>query len=554
MMKRNFTIKQLQSAKILSIVLLFFSLFLTSCSDFFTPEDFSFSNIESFEQFENAVDGISDCFMYYISGNNFYNCSNFGDDQLLFDSQGEGGRSASISSDDYYYSYRSRGEGICKKGLESFNFYELEDWSTLYAMIASINNAVVQFNPDKEKDQKIRGLLGEMYFYRAYCYYRLTRIYGRIPLIDNTDVNYTIPKSSYVEVYEFIEADLLSALQLLPQNNASARKPFETPDRGTAKAMLAEVYLSWAGFPANDAAKYSLSAKVSGELIDSSGFYGYELLTDFEDLWNKKSLHNRETVFCYYFNRNEKSLKSIYLYYGYYYPLTQNSNLGFGIDRKTCISISESLMPEIEFYNNYPKGYRKDITFYTRIYVAPSLFYPGIDTGYIDIEKVDCKSRACYHKFFIDTLLFHAERGLPGKESYEFMGSPRIYLLRYAQTLLTYAEASARAGSLNAKAYECVNKVRRRANKQPLESQSTYDLPQGLSNDAFADSIVQERAWELAGEQGHRWFDMLRLGIVEKVYEKRDPADGPSFKYSSNDNYFYPIPEGDINLNPNLKE
>jgi len=70
--------------------------------------------------------------------------------------------------------------------------------------------------------------------------------------------------------------------------------------------------------------------------------------------------------------------------------------------------------------------------------------------------------------------------------------------------------------------------------------------------EAFADSVVQERAWELAGEPGHRWFDMVRTQTVEKVYEKCDPYDGGLFVYSTNDKYFYPIPEHDIDLNPNL--
>jgi starch-binding outer membrane protein, SusD/RagB family len=552
MRKRILTMKQPVLAGISSIIVFLFSLSFTNCSDFFKPEEYLLSNIESSEQLENAVDGISDCFMYYISGNTFYHSGVFGDDLLSFDSQGY--RGTTLSSSDFYTSYRgSGGGGTCNHGVENFNFFELNDWSELYAMIASINNALVQFEPDKEKDDKIRGLLGELYFYRAYCYYRLTHIYGRIPLVDNIDVDYTIPRSSIAEVYEFIEADLLLAMKLLPQNIVSARIPFETPDRGTAKAMLGEVYLSWAGFPVNDETKYTLSAKITGELIDSSAFYGYELLPDFEDLWNKKSQYNHEATFCYYYDRNSKSLMSIYLYYGYYFPVDENYNPGFAIDRKTRLAISENLMPEIAFYNNYPASYRKDITFYTRIYVEPNLYMPERDTGFFDINKVDCLSRACYHKFFIDTVLFPSEHAF-GSDGYVIMGCPRIYLLRYAQTLLTFAEASARSGNLNAKAYDCVNMIRRRANKQPLDFPSSFDLPHGLSREAFADSVVQERAWELAGEQGHRWFDMVRLGIVEKVSEKRDPADGPVFKKSGNDNYFYPLPDGDINLNPNLDE
>jgi hypothetical protein len=527
--------------------------FFSNCTDFFKPEDFSFSKIENSDQLEDAVGGITDYFKLYISRSSFCIAGIFGDDQLTFNSNSN---IVSFSSSNYYSSYRGLSE--CKKGIGNFDLLELPDWSECYTMIASINNAITQFDAEKEKDSKIRRLLGELYFYRAYCYYRLTRIYGRIPLVRNTDVDYNLPRSSYVEVYKFIESDLLSAMKLLPINNASARIPYETPDRGIVKAMLAEVYLSWAGFPANDPSKYQLSAKISGELIDSSEFYNYELLADFEDLWNKKSLHNNEAVFCKYFDRRDYNISSIYLYCGKYYPLTstssvaQNRSYGFSVDRKTELKISENLMPEIEYYNNYPKGYRKDVTFYTSIYVKPDIFRSDIDTGYFNIEKVDCKSRACYRKFFIDTVLFRPIYEYQITDGFDFMGCPRIYLLRYAQTLLTFAEASARSGNLDAKAYECINKVRRRANKQNINAPSLFDLSPGLSKEAFADSVVQERSWELAGEQSHRWFDMVRLGIVENVLEKQDPMDGGAFKYSSNDKYFFSLPKGDVNLNQNL--
>jgi len=136
---------------------------------------------------------------------------------------------------------------------------------------------------------------------------------------------------------------------------------------------------------------------------------------------------------------------------------------------------------------------------------------------------------------------------------YYYFGNTRIYLFRYASTLLTYAEASARSGNINAKAYECINQIRRRANKVNLYSPSVYDLQQGLSQDIFADSVVWERAWELCGEPEGRWFDLIRLEQVEnlpnlRVADEYGPPDYPCNK----EDYFFPIPIYDHNLNPNL--
>ena len=73
-------------------------------------------------------------------------------------------------------------------------------------------------------------------------------------------------------------------------------------------------------------------------------------------------------------------------------------------------------------------------------------------------------------------------------------------------------------------------------------------MPQGLSAGQFADSIVQERAWEFCAEPEGRWFDLLRLEMIEQLPKLR----GDSYSMTKSD-YFEAIPSGDKKLNPNLK-
>lgn len=532
--------------KLICVSLLIGILNFTGCNTLFRPEEFYLSDINSEQELDEAISGIADYFHLLTISTLYQSTELFGDD--LFDP---------ITTGPFPYQKYYQGGNTCTKGRESF---EIKDdiWINMYTIIASCNNILSQFQLDKVSDKTIKQLLGEALFYRAFCYYRLSLIYGQVPIVDNPNIDYTTPKASYEELYRFIEKDLKQAIELLPIQKTECRIPNESPGRGTAKALLGEVYLSWSGFPIKDISKYALAAQVTGELIDSSNFYGYELLPDFEDLWNKKSVYNNEAIFTNYFKLPENEI-DYYRYIGRIAFVGELYFTGFSPDDKVILALSRNPLSEIEFYNNYPKGYRKDVTFYTRIYVDPvrigigtEFEIAGLDSGYFDIEKTDCGGRATYRKFFIDTL--QLRRVLNSELSIRILGCPRIYLIRYAQTLLTYAEASARSGNINEKAYECVNLVRRRANNLPLNKPSPYDLPQSLSPEAFADSVVQERAWELAGEPGHRWFDMVRSGIVEKVFENRDPNDGGPFEYSTNDKYFFPIPEHDINLNPNLGE
>lgn len=522
---------------IVSVIVIFS---LNCCKNFFQPEEYYLSDITSNEELTTAVNGLEDYFLYYTTQSVSQSSEILGDDQLAILS----GYPLKTKIPDSYASYYSKSKP--QKGNESFQV-GLDNWSTYYRMIASINNVLVQFDLNDLTADDTRIMLGEMIFYRAYLHYRLSLIYGRIPIVTDNEVEYGIPKSSFQDIYAFIERELSLAIKMLPENKSLTRIPYETPDQGCAKALLSEVYLSWAGYPVEDTSKYSIAAETAGEIIDNAEFYGYELLDDFEDLWNNKNKYTNEIVFC----RTISDRSLLKRYTSTWMSTEEYYSGGFGVDGKIRLAISNVLVPEIQFFNSYPDNYRKDITFFTRIYVDSmcinsytGLPNEGVEFGSFTIQQTNATLRAAYHKFFIDTI----------QTSHMLIGCPRIYLIRYAQTLLTYAEASARSGNLNAKAYECVNMVRRRANKLPLYEPSPYDLIPGLSSEAFADSVVQERAWELAGEIGHRWFDMVRTQTVEKVFDTKDPNDGGTFEYSENDKYFFPIPEGDINLNPNLSE
>jgi hypothetical protein len=220
-------------------------------------------------------------------------------------------------------------------------------WKTMYPSIISANNIIVQYKPFLKQNRSLQELLGEVYFIRAYCYFRLTRNYGQIPIIDDIDITYNKSRASYNDIYSFIVNDLKIAMELLPKNNSFARIPFVTPHRGSAKAILAEVYLSWAGYPANDPSKYIDAAKEARETIDSSGYFGMGLLDDFAYLWDKNHLYNSESVFSLYIPNSPSKRNSNFdfetvfdggagaLYTGLYYTSGYNYSLMPGIDIST---------------------------------------------------------------------------------------------------------------------------------------------------------------------------------------------------------------------------
>ena len=126
-------------------------------------------------------------------------------------------------------------------------------------------------------------------------------------------------------------------------------------------------------------------------------------------------------------------------------------------------------------------------------------------------------------------------------------------ILRFSDILLMIAEAENEVnGAPNSLAYECINRVRRRAGVEELK---------GLSYSQFLSKLKDERAMELCFEYTRR-FDLIRWGeYVEKMNELVPVAQAGGswtqgatnvfnyFNISSAYNYF-PIPAQEIAMNP----
>jgi hypothetical protein len=134
-------------------------------------------------------------------------------------------------------------------------------------------------------------------------------------------------------------------------------------------------------------------------------------------------------------------------------------------------------------------------------------------------------------------------------------------IFRMAEILLNYAEAQNEAVGPDVSVYDAVNQIRRRA--KFANGVSMPDLPAGLTQEQMRQRIRNERAVELAFENG-RWFDIMRWGIGKDIlngpqrqmkvikkadgtfrYEEFDLPPGFTHTFVEKQNY-YPIPLGEI--------
>jgi hypothetical protein len=118
-------------------------------------------------------------------------------------------------------------------------------WAFAYEEVGRANNAIMYIPKVPVMDDAIRNRsLGEAYFLRAYAYFLLSEIYGEVPLILEQNVQtgqYNVQKSSVDQVRAQVEADLLKAVDMLPETYDDANKG--RVSKGTAEALLSKLYL-----------------------------------------------------------------------------------------------------------------------------------------------------------------------------------------------------------------------------------------------------------------------------------------------------------------------
>ena len=120
-------------------------------------------------------------------------------------------------------------------------------------------------------------------------------------------------------------------------------------------------------------------------------------------------------------------------------------------------------------------------------------------------------------------------------------------IIRYADVLLIYAEAENMAnGGPTQAAVDAVNRVIDRANGY-VDNSSTSKANYSMSKEAFDAAVIEERNQELCFEFD-RWFDLIRKRILK---EKSIPSIQQNF---SEDDYLFPIPDKDIELNSLLTQ
>jgi hypothetical protein len=383
---------------------------------------------------------------------------------------------------------------------------------------------------------------------RAYYYMKLTGLYGEVPLITTPITaaeGLTIARSSQTEIWNFINTELTESATALPATYPNADKGRIT--KGAALALKARANL-WAGnyAEAATAAKAVMDLNVYG-LIDEYGkLFTYAFEGSKEVVLDKQFLagtltHNSFSYMGPYSQRNSSSNFVPTKALADMYPM-QN-----GMDITDPASGFDPMQP---YVNRDP---RMRFTMFLDGDPLPSgiLFQPVPGSGGADeVGKTQYNTSTGYS---LKKYVLADDLQTPGASGLNFI------LLRYAEVLLTYAEAKIELNQIDQSVFDAINAVRTRpdVNLPALET--------GMSQDDLRDAVRRERTIELAFE-GWRLFDIRRWRIGPDVMtgpvygityvENGNPVtvEVPSVDrvFDPSKHYLWPIPQKENALNPAL--
>ena len=464
-----------------------------------------------------------------------------------------------------------------------------EVWTQHYAVIKTANLIIEGSEKFPGDKAKIATALGNAHFWRAYSYYYLVRVFGKLPIITKTNIEQFDAQPSEIEkVYELIVQDLKDAINELPTGYDKEPARLFGVDvwatKQAAQSTLAAVYMSMAGYPLNKGTEYyKLAAELAKDVITNNGTYGFILNQDWKEVYSMGNNYNMETVLG--INNDAK---------GWWDHDSQLSSCcrfeglgdgGWG-----------DAWGEIAFWKRYPEGPRKNA-----IYAPKVTFQETITEKIGDKEvKKDKISKAvywweldnngkpvvdAYHPMFTIFTVNADEKGNMLKQPYDYMGinykgmvnDRRHNLIRYSEVLLWYAESAARAGLSDlTEAKNCLKQVRSRAvadvENVTLGDGTTVKID-NMSAAQLAEACYIEHGWEVAGNwvsMVTRRSDELRMDELKKNFEYR-VANAPivvakeggkeyTAKESvtvkgawSEDRIYCPYPTTDGEKNPNLK-
>lgn len=336
-----------------------------------------------------------------------------------------------------------------------------------FGAINDANIIIAGIDAASGTDEALRSRIkGEAYFMRALYHFDLARVYGyepgrevngwdkatiirTTPTLGFSDADFR-PRSTNVEVYTQVEADLLQAIALLPTANLGTANVYRA-SKAAAQALLARVYLYWG--------RYDRAEALATEAMTTAGLAndGTGLVESANYVTAFNTFPNPESLF-------EVEIRQV--------------------DWSTVDGVNNSIS---SLASNATPGAQFIIS-------ASNELISSYEEGDVRLDTWTATTRAGFTGAVYSSNKWRGAKGLY-LENLPILRASELYLIR--------AEARFRTGNLEGSRAD-LNALRSKRNLGPVDG--------GLAGNDLFEKILHERRVEFALE-GHRFFDLKRNGL-----------------------------------------
>ncbi len=467
-------------------------------------------------------------------------------------------------------------------------------WLTCYKAIAGANSFMAYKGRAAANTPAsvMVKLEAEMRLIRAYQYSKLVIHFGDVPLLTTPvelDQSYGIERSKKEDILTFIFQELDFAAANLPQSYSSTEVKRLT--KGAALSIKARTAL-YSG-------KWAIAKDAANAVLQLGAVGVYSLNSSYSQLFLKAGKSSKEFIITIPRDETQKVFNGA----AYVRDNISRNAGGFGaqiptrdvVDTYECTDgnpINESALydPKLPFKNRDPRLTASIVEFNTQ-WLGYN-YNPHPDSLTVFSSK---ENKSVSNKDSRGVAAFASFTGFLWKKAMDQTWADRLVedndaiLFRYAEMLLTYAEAKIELGEVDASVLDAINQVRARAYGVAVTQTTSYPAIVTIDATQLRKIVRRERRVEFVRE-GLRYMDLIRWKLAEKILIKPviglpDPAiqnrakwpfpgvtpldnDGIADysvfgtdvkiliarKFDKTKQYLWPIPAVERRVNPNITQ
>lgn len=373
-------------------------------------------------------------------------------------------------------------------------------WDPNYRVVRDANGVIENVGNVTAAESTKKLLKAEARVLRAQAYALLMTFFGTVPLRTSTTQPADLARATEEELKAFVEKEITESIPDLP--DPGKEETYGRFSKGVAYSILAKFYLN--------TKQWQKAADAAKAVMD---FNYYALNPDFVGMFRveNEGAANREMILALQCRPEDP--------FGNWYqagalPSGYKSSPQFpNFTYKTTMS-------------NFATQYRLRTAF-TSSFAANDKRLQLICTSYVNTsnQTVDLSTGDNARSFK------YWDNNTVGNNS-----GNDVPILRYADILLTRAEALNELNGPTAEAFTLTNLVRTRAG---IPNLTQTDTP---TKDAFRTAIFRERGWEFVSE-GKRREDLVRQGTFIALAQARGITNAKP------ERVLFPIPQAEIDAN-----